>query len=474
MTLGSKQQGPATGPARTELPDEHWVRPRPDRNGYRADVILALVMLGLSVGSMFLYRVAGFYPEPADIPLSIALLAATSLVLAARRRFPLTVLVVTSAAFVATQTLQVPEIVMTNIILFITMYTAGAWTTNRRLSMVVRGLVILGMFIWLFVALATSPMPFLDRDLRDAPLSAFTAYSLISIVTNLLYFGGAYYFGDRAWASARAGVELQARSEELAVERERNAAQAVVRERMRIARDLHDVVAHHVSLMGVQAGAARRMVDGSPRKAAESLAAIEESARQAVDELHRMLGTLRETGDDAATGTTPLDVDGPSTLRLSSVPALVEHARSAGLDSTYRVVGVPREVPATVESTLFRVAQEAVTNTLKHASPSARLDVRLRYLDDAVELEVTDSGGAARAGASGAGLGLVGMRERIAAVGGTLETGPRARGGFLVRARISTAPSEAPRPSNTASDGRRADTAVPQHPRRLDESEIPR
>jgi signal transduction histidine kinase len=305
------------------------------------------------------------------------------------------------------------------------------------------------MFVWLFVALATSPLPFLDRDPGDYPLSPFTAYSLISIVTNLLYFGGAYYFGDRAWASARAGVELQARSEELAVERERNAAQAVVRERLRIARDLHDVVAHHVSLMGVQAGAARRMVDSDPDRAADSLVAIEESARQAVEELHRMLGTLREVGEDGVGGRSPLDLDGPSTLRLSSIPALVEHAESAGLGATFNIVGTPREVPATVESTLFRVAQEAVTNTLKHASSTARLDVRLRYLDDAVELESTDSGGASQAAVDGAGLGLIGMRERIAAVGGTLETGPRARGGFLVRARISTMPT--PNASATSS-----------------------
>jgi signal transduction histidine kinase len=245
-------------------------------------------------------------------------------------------------------------------------------------------------------------------------------------------------------------VELQARSHELAIERERNAAQAVVRERMRIARDLHDVVAHHVSLMGVQAGAARRMVDGSPEKATHSLVAIEESARQAVEELRRMLGTLREAGDDPIVDGTALDVDGPSTLRLSSIPGLVEHASTAGLDATYLTVGTVREVAATLESTLFRVAQEAVTNTLKHASPGARLDVRLRFLDDAVELEVTDDGGAARAGTTGAGLGLIGMRERIAAVGGTLETGPRARGGFLVRARISTLPAER---AGTSEDG---------------------
>ena len=209
-------------------------------------------------------------------------------------------------------------------------------------------------------------------------------------------------------------------------------------ERLRIARELHDVVAHHVSVMGVQAGAARRVLQRDPQQAVESLSAIESSAREAVDELHRMLTTLRDDSRPIETGAA---VDGPSMHGVEQLPELLGDARSAGLAAELTIVGDARPLSPLVSVTVYRVVQEAVTNAIKHAGASASIDVRLRYLDSVVEVEVTDSGGppARSADKQGSGLGIVGMRERLAAVGGTLEAGPRARGGYLVRADIPTA-----------------------------------
>ncbi len=173
-----------------------------------------------------------------------------------------------------------------------------------------------------------------------------------------------------AWTAAVAQHELAQRTVELAAERERSAAQAVALERVRIARELHDVVAHHVSLMGVQAGAARRVLDRDPAQAAASLTVVEGSARTAVEELRRMLGTLRDAGADGRDAPT----DAPSTEGLARLPELATAASTAGHDTGFSVIGDERPVPPTVAAVTYRIAQEAVTNVLKHAGPGARAD----------------------------------------------------------------------------------------------------
>jgi len=398
-----------------------------------------VVVFALSLGSLELYDSIGFYPDPAPAWLGVLMVLLQSAPLAWRRRYPVSVLLVSAAVFMAVQILHVPEVLFSNIAFFIAMYTAGAWGRHRRLSMVSRLVVIAGMFVWLFSALLAPAFAagLADRDVVGS-VSPVVAVGLVTIVQNLLYFGGAYYFGSRAWTAARERAALEDRTEQLAEERELTAAQAVSLERLRIARELHDVVAHHVSVMGVQAGAARRVLQRDPQQATESLSAIESSAREAVDELHRMLTTLRDDSRPAETGDA---VDGPSTHGVEQLPELLGDARSAGLAAELTVVGDPRPLTPLVSITVYRVVQEAITNAIKHAGPSASIDARLRYLDSVVEVEVTDSGGlpARSADGQGSGLGIVGMRERLAAVGGTLEAGPRARGGYLVRADIPTA-----------------------------------
>jgi signal transduction histidine kinase len=410
-----------------------WRRPPVGPDQLRTDALLAAAMLVGGLLSMVLWRVAGLYDEPAPAWLSVVCLVGVTAPLALRRRWPSAVLVVVAAVFVVLVQVLVPETLFANIALFAALYAVGAWEPSRRRATIVRAVVIAGMFLWLLIALFVgtsdpASMPDLSRAGAFSPL---VAYLLIQLLTNVLYFAGAYWFGERAWASARERARTELRTVQLEQERRRVAAQAVALERLRLARELHDAVAHHVSMMGVQAAVARTLLAADPDKARGTLEQVEESAREAIEELHGILGTLREDAPDG-----PAD-EAVASLDVSRLPELVQAACDAGLPTTFQVVGEPGRLPPLTSLNLYRITQEALTNTRKHAGPSARADVRLRYTGDAVELEVADDGvGRATGTADTAGLGLVGIRERVAADGGTLVAGPRSRGGFLVRARI--------------------------------------
>jgi signal transduction histidine kinase len=198
---------------------------------------------------------------------------------------------------------------------------------------------------------------------------------------------------------------------------------------VRIARELHDVIAHHVSMMGVQAGAGRLVIDRDPEKAKEALAAIELSSRHAVQELYRLLGFLRQAGDPDPLASQP---------GLGQLAGLAAGMSNAELTVEIRVEGEQRPLPATVDVSAYRIVQEALTNTLKHARAS-RADVHLRYWPDELEVEIVDDGrpNGIPASTSG-GLGLIGMRERAALHGGQLSAGPAAGGGFAVRGQLPT------------------------------------
>jgi signal transduction histidine kinase len=397
--------------------------------------------------------------------------------LAVRRRWPEPVALVVAATFVIGQYASVWEVLFSNICLFLALYSVGAWGRNRMLAKVVRIVIVVGMLLWLVGALVFQAIyPELAPDVSHEGFpSQFLAIGLISIITNLLYFGAAYFFGNSAWTAARQREALEQRTHELEREREVSSRQAVALERVRIARELHDVVAHHVSVMGVQAGAARRVLAknegaaGTDPRVIESLSVIESNAREAVDELHRMLGALRQ-GDDALP---PADdaSRSASTRGIAQLDELVDEARASGLPVTFSAIGEPQAVPAVVGLNIYRIAQEALTNVRKHGGARATADVRLRYLDRVVEIEVSDSGvGGASAGpvrspesaGSTTGLGHVGMRERVAAVGGEIEIGPKPRGGFLVRARLPVAPSPvASSPLASLTDGTPSVTTAP-------------
>jgi len=393
----------------------------------RSDAWLAGALFVAAIISAWLGDVAGVYGESSP-SLGWALLyaAALTLPLALRRRHPEVVLVVIAAAFFVGVSLRIPEIYIGNVALFIAMYTVGAWVPDRRRATVVRLIVIAGMFGWLLVTTFQAATAQGDDGLSRAGLfSPFAAYMVMQFLVNAAFFGGAYFFGERAWAQARSRAALEERTAELERERELTAAQAVALDRVRIARELHDVVAHHVSAMGVQAGAARTVLDRDPAAARAALGAVEESARDALAELRQLLETLR-TPETAAPG--------GSTVRLSALTDLALHATENGLPTTFAVIGDERPVSDLVQVNLYRIAQEALTNARRHGGPGATADVRLRYTADGIELEVTNTGRAHLVGRPG--LGLVGMRERAAASGGSLEAHPRERGGFLVRVRV--------------------------------------
>ena len=417
------------------------MRPGPGRAGLRADGILALVVALGATASVVLYSSIDFFDRPTEPWMAALMVLGVSGPLVWRRLYPVTVTAIISVVYIVGIENAVPEVLFSNIALFAAVYSIGAWSRSRRRALVSRAIIVGAMFAWLFWSLtrAAFDTSLAPEDSGIGIIAPGVAVGLISVITNILYFAGAWYFGDHAWAAARERSQLQARTDELARERERTAEQAVALDRVRIGRELHDVVAHHVSVMGIQAGAARRAL-GSDRPeaataASESLAAIEQSARQAVDELHRLVSTLRSPADGDSEAT-----DGPSTRTTAHLPLLVDEVRGTGRPAAFTIVGEPVPLGPLVDTTLYRVAREAVTNSLKHAGASAALEVRLRFTAEAVELEVVDSGvgarAAARAVSPGGGLGQVGMRERLAAVGGTLEAGPRSRGGYLVRASV--------------------------------------
>src|SRR5690606_18696206 len=248
-----------------------------------------------------LHARVGFYDEMAPAWLSAVAITVLTVPLAFRRRYPEAVAIFVSLGFFVASQFSVPELLFINIALFMAIYTVGAWGRNRRRANLVRGAIILGMFLWIAVNLVTtvSDPELLPEVSRSGIFSQLASIAIIQIITNLLYFGGAYYFGNAMYASALQRADLEARTIELAAEREQTAAQAVALDRVNIARELHDVVAHHVSVMGVQAGAARRVIGQNPAQASESLELIEQNAREAVDEMHRLLTTLRETEADA-------------------------------------------------------------------------------------------------------------------------------------------------------------------------------
>jgi signal transduction histidine kinase len=253
-----------------------------------------------------------------------------------------------------------------------------------------------------------------------------------NIIPSLVWLVAAWAVGRvvRSWRHKNAALE--AANRELEEQRELQAQAAVAVERGRIARELHDVVAHNVSMIVVQAGAAARVLHGEQPDVRNALAVIAASGRETVDEMRTLLGVLRSD-------------DGPAALKpqpgLADLEQLVSGVREAGLPVTLRIEGAPRPLPPTLDLSAFRIVQEALTNTLRHAG-AARAEVTVRYEDGLVTLEIADTGHGPDGGpitGRGTGHGLVGMRERAAMLGGELEAARADSGGFTVRARLPAA-----------------------------------
>jgi signal transduction histidine kinase len=241
-----------------------------------------------------------------------------------------------------------------------------------------------------------------------------------------LIFGTAAVAGQVLRARELRTRELHERTARLEREREAQALAAVAEERARIARELHDVVAHSISVMTIQAGAARLLLDDEPERAEEPLLSIEETGRETLAEMRRLLGVLRRDMTVDALEARPT---------LANLESLVADVRAAGLPVELSVAGEAQHVAPGVDLAAYRIVQEALTNVRKHAGLVATL-VAVRYGAREVEVEVENEPGASTNGELGGGHGLVGMRERVAVFGGTLEAGASDGGGFRVHARL--------------------------------------
>ena len=425
-------------------------RPRPTREQVRVNSILAVVLFLGSVLTMTLTEMMGVFGDPADPALAIPLLAAGTLPLAFRFTYPWQCALVVALAFGLAGGLGVHEYLVLQISMFLALYSEGAWDPDRSRAAWVRVTIIAAMFVWLMVTLfqtSTDPevLAQLPATSTGWSLSPLVANILLQLVTNVLYFAGAYWFGERSWNAARDRARLEELTVELSAQRRHAEQQAVALERLRIARELHDAVAHHISLIGVQAGAARLTFDSHPDAARRALGEIEDSSRQAVEEMRALLHTLREHDPrTSATDPQPQDSQGPqgeptASLGVGRLPDLTRESTRAGVPTTLTELGDTCPLPPIVSLNLYRVAQEALTNVRRHAGPETSADVRGRQGGSWGELEVSNTFSARRRATRetrGAGLGLICMRERVQSDGGDFEAHPLSSGGWVVRARI--------------------------------------
>lgn len=409
--------------------DDSWLRPRPSAAGIRRDVLLAGALALAGLASVELLRsIPGGVEMNQRLAESYTYSAAITVPLALRRVYPVAVMVVCSAVFFVAGE-RVPTTtasVVIQVALFMSIYAAWAWSRSRQRMLVASALVVVGMFVWLAKLIADVP------SAADAPgvVPSNVAIAVATLAINVLYFFGAIAWGLVAYRDASRRQQLVEQADELRREQERNAERAVAEDRLRIARDLHDSVAHHVTGIGIQAAAAGHVLDRYPASAATALAAIEQSSRSAVQEMHQIVGLLRDQDE-------PPSAPRPS---IAALPALAEAAEKDRLTVHFRKVGEPFDVPDPVGTSLFRTAQEALTNIRRH-STAREAELVLRYVDAgtrSVEVEVLDSGSPAAPTADRAhrGFGLLGLRERAAVHDATVDIGPRPEGGFRVRVRF--------------------------------------
>lgn len=428
--------------------DDDWVRPRPPIS--TRDIWLAAVVGAIGLISLELTRSVGGL-EGLDAPRWVHWLAMGSgaALLVGRRRWPLVVASL-AALHMFVVGVTMPPVMWQfalQFVYFLAIFSGVAWAQDRRSMGLVVGFILLFMFGWIVwqFAVGSAVQEIIDETRNNerqgffAPVPAAIAQTFI---VNAVYFFGAVFGGGFAWRSARQRAILEQQAATIAAQAEDLQRRAVVDERLRIARELHDVVGHHVSVIGIQAAAARRLLDRDPAAATEALGRIERSSREAVTQMRGLLGTLRalETGSEGANA----DADrhrGPEP-GLADLAGLIEERTSGGLPTTFSLVesspGASSRVTAPIGLTIYRIAQEALANVARH-STAREASVTLRVDDSRTrphaEIEVVD-GGRPRHGTLGSGLGQLGIRERAASHSGEVEIGPRATGGYRVRVRI--------------------------------------
>lgn len=389
----------------------------------RATIADAALAVGLALFSWFQVSVHAFFLGrgfPVPLPVggvgggrffrpeaswaTYVLIGLAFLPLVFRRRYPAAVLVVTTVAATLYEVgPNPPSLTMLGVL--IALYTLGTLTDRKRLMLWGAGSIAL-------VLLASLPAP---------TSAAFWG----EVIRNLSVMLVAALLGD-ATRNRRAYVaEVERRAAEAERTREEETRRRVDEERLRIARDLHDVTAHSLSVIAVQSGVASHVLDSNPEEARRALVAIRQVSRDSLQELRAMLGVLRGSEDDAA----PL----APTAGLERLPDLVRPLEESGLAVEVVTEGDLTDLPAIADASAYRIVQEALTNVLRHAG-KARVTVTVRREPDALVIEVTDDGPGKLPFEEG--HGIAGMRERVSALGGTLEAGPREGGGWRVGARL--------------------------------------
>jgi signal transduction histidine kinase len=396
-----------------------WWRRLPT-SAWLFDSGLALVAAGVS--TLLFRELADADTRPAlprgTLALGYALALLHTLPLAARRRFPGVVLAVSVASGLTFAALGLPPVVL-GVAILVAVYSVAAYG-DRWVAL---------------VGLAVAELASVAVQLTSGRFQQPT------VVSNALVIGAAWLLGHfvgvrRAYTARleQRTAELEERTVQLDQAREELARRAVTEERLRLARELHDVVAHAISVIAVQSGVGAHVADTQPAEAAKALVAIEATSRAALEELRRLLGVLRQ-GSEPQGELTPVP-------GLADLDSLLAEVAKAGLAVRLRVDGTPAQLPAGLDLSAYRIVQEALTNVVKHAGP-ARAQVKICFRDQDVTVEVTDDGRGVTAptgdGPVGVGHGLIGMRERVAAFGGDLEVGPYPGGGFRVAARLPLA-----------------------------------
>ena len=331
-----------------------------------------------------------------------------------RRTHPLGALLVSTTAITVLAAFDYLTNNLPVAVMFLT-FACGAYAKRER---AVLGLVVVNVAL---LVIYVSKPPDLDAT---------------GLVANIAIFSAAWLAGQVIRARSIATTARLAEAEERAETQRQQAARSVVEERLRLAQELHDVVAHPMSVIAVQAGMGAHVIDQRPADAKAALEAISETSRTTLQEMRRLLGVLR--GEDGARATAPAP-------GMADLPRLVADVRRTGLPVELTVEGEATEVPDAVELSVYRLVQEGLTNVIKHAG-QARAEVTVRCAPGEVEVEVVDDGRGAAAidghdGDAEGGHGLVGMRERVALWGGTLQAGPKSGGGYRV---LATLPYGAP------------------------------
>ena len=383
-----------------------WRRPR---EWFSAHPFFADALLAAAVSAFEVFAVLNSptiaegieYRKPTVLALLVLL--TSTVPIAWRRTAPMAVLVVTVVTAIAYEAMgfvSAPAALGA----LIALYTVVAHSDRRR-SFYGAGIAAVGIVVVLLTARWGS-----DPN---------------GIALNLIVFLTAWLVGDNVRTRRQRLAALEERAERAEQTRTAEAQRAVAEERTHIARELHDVVAHSLSVIIVQAGAARRVIEKEPVRAVGALVAIETTGREAMNEMRRLLTVLRTDGESPGPRPQPT---------LTGLADLVDECRSAGLATEVTVTGNERELPPGVALTAYRIVQEALTNSLKHAGPGAAAIVRVHYDACEVDVEVTDDGRGASSQNLGTGHGLIGMQERVDMCGGALTSGASPGGGFQVRA----------------------------------------